>query len=54
MLAGGVIESGEALTFWRTWSLGDSPGALVVIAAALAWSHAPRAAWRRCGRSTAR
>ena len=47
MLAGGVIESREALTFWRTWALGDSSGALVVIAAALAWSHSPGAAWRR-------
>ncbi len=47
MLAGGVIESGEAIRFWRTWSLGDSTGALVVISAALAWSRAPRAAWRQ-------
>jgi signal transduction histidine kinase len=47
MLAGNVIESREALTFWRTWVLGDSSGILVVLAAALAWSHEPGAAWRR-------
>ena len=47
MLAGGAIEPGEALTFWRTWCLGDSSGILVVVAVALAWSHEPRMAWRR-------
>ena len=47
MLAGGAIEPREVLTFWRTWVLGDSSGILVVVAAALAWSHAPGAAWRR-------
>jgi signal transduction histidine kinase len=47
MLAGGVIESREALSFWRTWTLGDSSGVLVVVAVALAWSHSPGAAWRQ-------
>ena len=31
MLAGGVIEGSEALTFWRTWWLGDTSGGLVVL-----------------------
>ena len=39
MLAGGVIEPSEAPSFWRTWLLGDSSGALLVVAAALAWSR---------------
>jgi signal transduction histidine kinase len=47
MLAGGVIESRDTLSFWRTWMLGDSSGVLIVVAVALAWSHAPRAAWRQ-------
>jgi signal transduction histidine kinase len=42
MLAGDAVEPGEALRFWRTWGLGDASGALVVVAVALAWSHAPR------------
>jgi signal transduction histidine kinase len=47
MLLGGVIEKSEALTFWRTWWLGDTAGALVVVPLALAWVPEPRAAWRR-------
>jgi signal transduction histidine kinase len=47
MLAGGVIETREVLSFWRTWTLGDSSGVLVVVAVALAWSHAPRVAWHQ-------
>jgi signal transduction histidine kinase len=47
MLAGGVVVVSDAPTFWRTWWLGDLAGALVVVAAALAWSQAPAAAWRR-------
>jgi signal transduction histidine kinase len=47
MLAGGVVGVSDAPTFWRTWLLGDLAGALVVVAAALAWSQAPAAAWRR-------
>ena len=47
MLAGGVVDASDVPTFWRTWWLGDLSGALVVVAAALAWSGAPVAAWRR-------
>jgi signal transduction histidine kinase len=47
MLLGGVIGGSEAPTFWRTWWLGDSAGALVVVPLALAWIPGPAAAWRR-------
>jgi signal transduction histidine kinase len=47
MLAGGVIESGHMLVFWRTWWLGDLAGGLVVLPALLAWARAPARAWRR-------
>jgi signal transduction histidine kinase len=47
MLAGGVIEGAEVPTFWRTWWLGDTAGALVVVPLALAWVPEPGAAWRR-------
>jgi signal transduction histidine kinase len=47
MLAGGVIEESEVPTFWRTWWLGDTAGALVVVPLALAWTPDPGAAWRR-------
>ena len=47
MLAGGVIEESEAPTFWRTWWLGDTAGALVMLPLALASVPAPGAAWRR-------
>jgi len=47
MLAGGVIDGSEALTFWRTWWLADTSGALVVLPLALAWIPEPAAAWRR-------
>ena len=47
MLAGGVIESSEAPTFWRTWWLGDTSGGLVVLPLMLAWAPDPVAAWRR-------
>jgi signal transduction histidine kinase len=47
MLAGGVIVESEAPTFWRTWWLGDTAGALVVLPLALAWVPEPAAAWRR-------
>jgi signal transduction histidine kinase len=46
MLAGGVIDLSELLTFWRTWFLGDTSGALVVIPLILTWRD-PRAAWLR-------
>jgi signal transduction histidine kinase len=47
MLAGGVIEASEALTFWRTWWLGDTSGGLVVLPLMLAWAADPLSAWRR-------
>jgi signal transduction histidine kinase len=47
MLLDGVIKESEALTFWRTWWLGDTAGALVVLPLALAWVPEPAAAWRR-------
>jgi len=46
MLARGVIEASEAPTFWRTWWLGDTAGALVVVPLVLAWVPEPSAAWR--------
>jgi signal transduction histidine kinase len=46
MLAGGVIDLSEAPIFWRTWFLGDTSGALVVIPLVLTWRE-PRSAWRR-------
>jgi signal transduction histidine kinase len=46
MLAGGVIDPSELPTFWRTWFLGDTSGALVVIPLILTWRD-PRAAWVR-------
>lgn len=47
MLLGDVIQESEALTFWRTWWLGDTAGALVVLPLALAWVPEPAAVWRR-------
>jgi signal transduction histidine kinase len=47
MLLGGIIDGSGTPTFWRTWWLGDLAGALVVVAAALAWTQAPGATWRR-------
>jgi signal transduction histidine kinase len=47
MFLGGVIGGSEALTFWRTWWLGDTAGALVVLTLALAWLPEPAAACRR-------
>jgi signal transduction histidine kinase len=47
MLAGGVIHISAAPTFWRTWWLGDSAGALVVVPLVLTWAVDARAAWRR-------
>jgi signal transduction histidine kinase len=47
MLAGGVIEGAEVPTFWRTWWLGDTAGALIVLPLALAWIPKPGAAWQR-------
>jgi signal transduction histidine kinase len=47
MLAGDVIGTHGAGKFWRTWWLGDTAGALVVLPLILAWAHEPRASWRR-------
>jgi signal transduction histidine kinase len=47
MLAGNVIDVSDAPTFWRTWWLGDTAGALVVLPLVLTWLGDPRGAWRR-------
>jgi signal transduction histidine kinase len=47
MLAGSVIDHSEAPVFWRTWWLGDTSGALVILPLALAWAARPWDAWRR-------
>jgi signal transduction histidine kinase len=38
-LLGGVIGTGVAPEVWRTWWLGDSLGALLVVPLALSWRH---------------
>ncbi|MFL5928355.1 MAG: MASE1 domain-containing protein [Gaiellaceae bacterium] len=47
MRAGGVIGTSGMGSLWRTWWLGDTAGALVVLPLVLAWAHEPRASWRR-------
>jgi signal transduction histidine kinase len=47
MLAGGVIDTSEMVTFWRTWWLGDTSGGLVVLPLMIVWARDPAAAWRR-------
>jgi signal transduction histidine kinase len=47
ILAGGVITHSEVATFWRTWWLGDSAGALVAFPLVVTWARAPSATWRR-------
>jgi len=47
MFAGGVIDHTEIPTFWRTWLLGDTAGALIVLPLVLTWFADPRRAWRR-------
>ncbi|HEX4679031.1 MAG TPA: MASE1 domain-containing protein [Gaiellaceae bacterium] len=47
MRIGGVIGTHEVARFWRTWWLGDTAGALVVLPLLLAWAKAPLASWRR-------
>ena len=47
MLAGGVIHLRGVPTFWRTWLLGDTAGAMIVLPLVLTWAANPRAAWRR-------
>jgi signal transduction histidine kinase len=47
MLAGGVIHLSGVPTFWRTWLLGDTAGAMIVLPLILTWAADPRTAWRR-------
>ena len=47
MLAGGVIEWSEAVTFCRTWWLGDTAGGLIALPLILTWSRDPRGSFRR-------
>jgi signal transduction histidine kinase len=47
MFAGDVIEHSQIPTFWRTWVLGDTAGALIVLPLILTWGADPRRAWRR-------
>src|SRR5215204_7316756 len=47
MLAGDVIDLADAPTFWRTWWLGDTSGALVVLPFVLTWLGNTRVAFRR-------
>jgi signal transduction histidine kinase len=47
MWAGGVINEPEIPRFWRTWLLGDTAGALIVLPLILTWGADPRRAWRR-------
>jgi signal transduction histidine kinase len=47
MLAGDVITQSQAATFWRTWWLGDSAGALVAVPLVITWARAPVATLRR-------
>jgi signal transduction histidine kinase len=41
-----IVASSETLTFWRSWSLADASGALVMIPLALAWAQPPSRAWQ--------
>ena len=47
MVAGGVVDESDVVEFWRTWWLGDTSGALIVLPLMLAWAHDPQAAVRR-------
>ena len=47
LLAGGVIGWRTVPTTFRTWWLGDSCGALVLLPLILAWARPPDPAWRR-------
>jgi signal transduction histidine kinase len=44
--AGGVVESSEMPTFWRSWFLADASGALIIIPLALAWAQPRSQGWR--------
>jgi signal transduction histidine kinase len=47
LLLGGVIAWHGAPTVWRTWWLGDSSGALIVVPLALAWYRPVVRRWER-------
>jgi signal transduction histidine kinase len=47
LLAGGVIAWREVPVTLRTWWLGDSCGALVLLPLIMAWARPPLPAWRR-------
>ena len=47
MLAGGVIDWSEAVTFCRTWWLGDTAGGLIALPLILTWARDPSASLRR-------
>jgi signal transduction histidine kinase len=49
LLLGGVIETHQVDTVWRTWWLGDASGALIVLPLALAWAKPPADWWNRHG-----
>jgi signal transduction histidine kinase len=53
LLLGDVIATHEVPRVWRTWWLGDSSGALIVLPLAIAWAKPPRRWWRRRGLETA-
>jgi signal transduction histidine kinase len=48
-LAGDIIASSDVPAFWRSWSLADASGSLIVIPLALAWARPPSRAWRGRG-----
>jgi signal transduction histidine kinase len=50
MVAGGIVGYAEAPTFARTWWLGDTAGALIVVPLVLTWLGDPKAAVRRMWR----
>jgi signal transduction histidine kinase len=47
LMLGDVVDGGELPHVWRTWWLGDSSGALVVLPLALAWALPPPRDWLR-------
>jgi len=53
LLLGDVITAHDVPRVWRTWWLGDSSGALIVLPLAIAWARPPRRWWRRRGLETA-
>jgi signal transduction histidine kinase len=53
LLLGDVITAGGVPEVCRTWWLGDSSGALIVLPLALAWAKPPRRGWRRRALETA-